>query len=211
MKATRERVQRAELAGQMRAMINASEKSGRDFTSAEREKYDRLISAYDAVDAKIKRLEAEGAQLDEYPIASAHVASLGTSADEVRANLMRGGVLNSAGVLRSATKWNRRPDYAEGEDHDHSAAFSAYIRGGAAGLNDDQRAVLNKRWVPNAAGILSPMNTMSTGTGSQGGFVVPTGFSGMLEEAMKWFGGIEDSVDVFTTETGNPWPFLLAA
>src|ERR1035438_4444611 len=48
---------------------------------------------------------------------------------------------------------------------------------------------------------------MSTSTGSQGGYVVPSGFSGQLEEAKKWFGGVAGVVDKFTTETGNPLPW----
>jgi HK97 family phage major capsid protein len=37
--------------------------------------------------------------------------------------------------------------------------------------------------------------------------VVPQGFSYQLEQAMKWFGGIEGTVGKFTTETGNPLPW----
>jgi HK97 family phage major capsid protein len=45
------------------------------------------------------------------------------------------------------------------------------------------------------------------GFGTQGGYLVPQGFSDMLEEAKKWFGGIKGVVDKFTTATGNPLPW----
>ena len=48
---------------------------------------------------------------------------------------------------------------------------------------------------------------MSTTTGSQGGYVVPQGFSRDLDAAMLWFGGIDGIVGKFTTTTGNPWPW----
>jgi HK97 family phage major capsid protein len=51
-------------------------------------------------------------------------------------------------------------------------------------------------------------NAQSTSTGSQGGYIVPQGFSNQLEEAKKWFGGIDNGfVGRFKTETGNPWPW----
>jgi HK97 family phage major capsid protein len=48
---------------------------------------------------------------------------------------------------------------------------------------------------------------MSTGTGSQGGYVIPQGFSGQLEEAMKFYGGMLAAASTFDTETGNPLPW----
>lgn len=74
----------------------------------------------------------------------------------------------------------------------HERGFSNYMRQGASKLTSEEQSFLN---------------TTSTTTGSQGGYLVPQGFSGQLEKAMKWFGGME-SAGEFTTETGNvlPWP-----
>ena len=84
----------------------------------------------------------------------------------------------------------------------HDKAFSNYMRKGMAGLDAEEAKLMN--FVPNF------QNTMSTTTGSQGGYLVPVGFSEQLEVAKKWFGGIEGTVGNFKTETGNPfnWPSI---
>ena len=78
----------------------------------------------------------------------------------------------------------------------YDKAFSNYMRLGESTPAED-RAMLIK-------------NTMSTTTGSQGGYVIPQGFSDQLEEAKKWFGGIDGTVGKFVTSTGNPvpWPTM---
>src|SRR5207253_3242363 len=40
-----------------------------------------------------------------------------------------------------------------------------------------------------------------------GGYLIPTGFSGQLEESMKAYGGVENVADTFNTDTGNPLPW----
>ena len=46
------------------------------------------------------------------------------------------------------------------------------------------------------------------GTTTEGGFMVPEGFSNMLAKAELFYGSVESLADVFTTKTGNdiPWP-----
>jgi HK97 family phage major capsid protein len=80
-------------------------------------------------------------------------------------------------------------------------AFAKYLRNGMGALSAEEQKFMN--FVPI-------QNTMSTGTGSQGGYAIPQGFSKMLEEAKKWFGGIDGTVEKFNTETGAtfPWPTL---
>jgi HK97 family phage major capsid protein len=50
-------------------------------------------------------------------------------------------------------------------------------------------------------------NTISTTTGSQGGYVVPQGFSNQLEEAVKWRARSREWLANSKTETGNPMPW----
>jgi HK97 family phage major capsid protein len=92
----------------------------------------------------------------------------------------------------------------ENEKNPHAKAFSAYLRTGER-LQGQDRQILEQLSAGISAGQV--LNTMSTTTGAQGGYVIPQGFSGMLEEAKKWFGGIEGIVGKFTTGTGNPWPW----
>ncbi len=223
MKAKAERIARAQLTADMKQMIETSKKKNRDFTSAEREKYDAMIVEFDRLDAKINKLEA-GPSLDEFPGApeignghwggdmaetmrsGANLSYLGNSAEQVRQRIMSGvGVYNSAN-RNPLGNWVRRPD-DDPQDSEHASAFRNYLRYGIDRLNDDQRTVMTRKYAPNNAGIMSVQNAQSTSPGSAGGYLVPTGFSNQLMEALKWFGGIEDSVDVFSTSTGQPLPW----
>lgn len=52
-------------------------------------------------------------------------------------------------------------------------------------------------------------NTVN-GDGTQGGYLVPQGFSNELEKVMKWYGGMMEVAHVMNTATGNDllWPML---
>lgn len=50
-------------------------------------------------------------------------------------------------------------------------------------------------------------NTMSTTTGSEGGFTVQTEIAETLIESLKAFGGMREVAEVITTEQGNPMNF----
>jgi HK97 family phage major capsid protein len=55
---------------------------------------------------------------------------------------------------------------------------------------------------------LAECRAQSVGTDSAGGYTVPEGFSGALEEALLYYGGIRNAVDVWRTSSGQqiPWP-----
>jgi HK97 family phage major capsid protein len=84
----------------------------------------------------------------------------------------------------------RRERMATPEDK----AFSNYLRYGDR-VNAEDAEVLRIR------------NAQSTLVGSQGGNLVPQGFSKMLMEALRWFGGIDGIVGSIDTETGNVMPY----
>lgn len=84
------------------------------------------------------------------------------------------------------------------KDPKHAKAFSGFLRNGLEGLAPEDRQLMSAKFM-NAA--------QTTGTGSAGGYLVPTGFSDQLEQAMKWFGGIIGNVETFDTETGAPLPW----
>ena len=46
-----------------------------------------------------------------------------------------------------------------------------------------------------------------TVTTSGGGYIIPQGFSGQLEEALLEYGGVETVADVMITDSGNPMPW----
>ena len=82
-------------------------------------------------------------------------------------------------------------------------AFTAWARGGVSALNEDQTTALRNR-------MQSPMNAMSTGTGSEGGFVTEATTARQLSESMKAFGGMRQLSTVIQTESGNQIDFPTA-
>ncbi len=178
-----QREQMGRLAGQMQNIIDAVRKqNNRGLTSAERERFHRLEADYSALEESVKAAERSDS-------ISNH---LGTA---------DGSAISEHGELNAewARDTFRTSPAREREKAPAARAFSKYLRNGMEALNGDERQLMN--FVPNF------QNTMSTTTGSQGGYVVPQGFSKQLEEAKKWFGGVGGTVDTFRTETGNPLPW----
>ena len=184
-KALREQLGR--LSADMRAICDkAKNEENRGLTDEEVTRFQKMEGDYSKIEDSIKIAEKSDAIADKLATADPNV---------VRTNLeqVRDEFRTSPRKQRELTPQDR--------------AFSKYLRNGMGGLEADERQMMT--FVANTPGAngMQIQNTMSTTTGSQGGFVVPTGFSGMLEEAKKWFGGIEGVVDKFSTETGNPFPW----
>jgi HK97 family phage major capsid protein len=76
-------------------------------------------------------------------------------------------------------------------------AFKNYVRKGINDISAEDRNLLS----------LHPITNAQTVTTTGGGYLIPSGFADTLESAMKWFGGIEGTVKIITTETGQPIPF----
>ena len=87
-------------------------------------------------------------------------------------------------------------DEAESRDKQHADAFNTYAIRGFEGLSAEQRS------------ILSEYRAQSVGTTTAGGYLVPQGFSGELEAALKAYGGMRDASSIVQTASGNdlPWP-----
>ncbi len=75
---------------------------------------------------------------------------------------------------------------------EHRAVFAAWARGGEVALEERQRKIVN---------------TMSTTTGSQGGFTVPTLVGDQLFAAMKLYSAVRSVAEVLPTPTGGPLSF----
>lgn len=71
--------------------------------------------------------------------------------------------------------------------------FNAWARGGEKSLSQEQAQAL--------------YNTMSTTTGSEGGFTVPTTVATRLIELLKSFGGVRAVAEILTMQSGNPMSF----
>jgi HK97 family phage major capsid protein len=83
----------------------------------------------------------------------------------------------------------------------YSAAFKAFIVHGERGLTMEQAKAL-RDGRPQAAQSGSQSN------GTQGGYLVPTGFGGELIEALKAYGGMRRVANIIQTNSGAPiaWP-----
>ena len=178
------REQLGRLAANMQGIINkARAEGGRGLTSAEREKFHKLEADYTTLEDSIAVAERM---------------------DSINAHLSGSSRSPVSEVPIEQLRDEFRTDPRKQRDKSPSArAFSKYLRNGMESLDTDERGLM--QFMSNGpSGI---QNTMSTTTGSQGGYVIPQGFSEQLEEAKKWFGGIPGVVGKFTTETGNPLPW----
>lgn len=81
-----------------------------------------------------------------------------------------------------------------------AAGFAAWLRGDASSKNVSPEQI--------ASEYPSFRNTMSTTTGSEGGYTVPTEVASTVLDALKAFGGMRAACTIITTETGAPmtWP-----
>ncbi len=71
--------------------------------------------------------------------------------------------------------------------------FAKWLRGG-------DRALTNEDWANIRA-------TLSTTTGSEGGYTVQTDVAKAIADALKAFGGMREAAEVFQTAQGNPMNF----
>lgn len=91
-------------------------------------------------------------------------------------------------------------DHAEALDGARKDVFAAYLRGGISAAAAEQEKFAAKGLDIKAA--------MSTTTDAEGGYTVPTGFSGQLLEELKAFGGMRSAATVMRTASGAAieWP-----
>lgn len=81
-----------------------------------------------------------------------------------------------------------------------SAIFKAFLRGGENALTIEQQ-----QHVAEKAALVQ--NALSTGVGSEGGFLVPDEFSATLIESLKSFGGMRSVARIISTSTGANIPY----
>lgn len=88
---------------------------------------------------------------------------------------------------------NAAPKKEEGVEMTALVAVALYLRNGT-NLTAEQAAQVR--------------NTMSTTTGSEGGYTVPTEVAAMVIDRLKAYGGMREVATVLTTENGNSmnWP-----
>ena len=133
---------------------------------------------YDTISAEIEKLDAA---IDrEQEILQVEAAHVSTA----RARAEREGISE---------------DEAHGRGEQEKGIFNTFLRGGVNALSNEQREYIDDRRMRNA---------LSTGTDSEGGYLVPTDFASQLIEEMKAFGNMREVADVQQTTSGAPieWP-----
>ncbi|APR53357.1 phage major capsid protein [Sphingomonas koreensis] len=98
---------------------------------------------------------------------------------------------------RERTLANLSPEARERAER-YSNAFRSFILNGERGMTNEEVLALREGPIQNA---------QSTGTPSEGGYLVPTGWGGQLLEALKAFGGMRNVANVISTAGGNPLPW----
>jgi len=185
-KSGRERLGR--LSQQMHDIVNLSKAQNRDLRDDEREKFERLEAAFKKQQEYTTALEGQDSDVRNAPAASFLDGAPGPR------SIISGTQLEELQDTYRSSRHDRR------QQTPHDKIFSKYLRGTEAALDSDELALLR-----NAGGSRF-QNVTSTTTGSQGGYIVPTGFSGVLSEALKWFGGMDICGEILT-ETGQPLPY----
>jgi HK97 family phage major capsid protein len=179
----------AKLSLDMTAIVDrAKSENNRGLTSEEATKWDALEADFSATETMLQRVE----KTDKIAADLASVAA---------GRQIAGGAPSAGAVSRDRLR-NRAP--RPWNSQEYADAFDAYMCN-PGGLTPEAQAILAPAAYTLGGSVIR--NTMSTGTGSQGGYAIPTGFSDLLEEALKWYGGILGTCGMFETETGAPLPW----
>lgn len=91
-------------------------------------------------------------------------------------------------------------DEAQEKISQEKAAFNAWMRGGPSAMSTEQLEIMSQK-------LNSPKNTMSTGTGSEGGYLTQEEMAPSITQAMKAFGGMRQVATVIQSSTGSSMNF----
>lgn len=174
----------------MTAIQKKADDESRKMTAEETVIWDRIDKDYNETREDILRREK----------AELHIAQL------------EGRVVTPPGEVRH----HQETEVLSTEEHEKikKAGFSNFLRYGNDGMTPQQKKAMARnsaRLDGSAVASALPAEIQalqSEGTGSQGGYLVPTGFSGMLETFLKAYGGMRQVARIFPTPDGRsiPWP-----
>jgi HK97 family phage major capsid protein len=181
------REKQGRIATQMRTLVDSAKHAGRGLNTEERTQWHNMVAEFDSNEDTIKADEkTEAIEKDLALIQDTRIVP--TIVEQERAL--------TTGAIRKRAQ----------DETPHGQAFAKWLRGGMSILDGDEQRLMQSRSVGNIPNNLGIKNAQTV-TGSGGGYLIPQGFSNVLEEALKWYGGIVGYVDTFDTETGNPLPW----
>jgi len=174
--------ERGRLVKQSRDIITTAASEKRELTGEEKERYDVLESEINRLGA-VKELEERQIKLEEAELRDEQETR--RKEDAVRRQKMLGQTDDE--VMENRNK-----------------AFVKWLRFGANGLNNEERAVLGGM----QSSLPPEMRALSSGTDATGGYTVPMGFQAELDKAMVAYGGMREVARVLPTSSGQDleWP-----
>lgn len=179
------RAKRANLAEQARELLDKASSENRELNQEETQTFDRIHADIEKMGKDVERIERQESTESELR------ASRGVETrDDRAANDGERAVADPKADTEERAK-------------KYEAAFDSYLRFGKEALQPEERSILQSGW--RSEGEVRAAQTVTT-TG--GGYLIPTGFSGQLEESLKAFGGMRQAATVFRTDSGNAlnWP-----
>jgi HK97 family phage major capsid protein len=177
------------LQDKMIAMQKKADDENRKMTPEENALWDRMDADFEAARADILRREK----------VEAHAAQL------------EGRVIVPPTEIRPGTGAAHEERTTEEQTAIEKAAFSNYLRFGIPGLSAEHKQIMGAR-MSSPSGYAPRKGQIQAfegvGTGSAGGYLVPQGFSDLLEKFLKAYGGMRQSARIFPTPDGRtiPWP-----
>jgi HK97 family phage major capsid protein len=178
------------LKAEMSDFLDAVDQSGRKgFNSEQRERWNRMLARHDELETMVAR-----ASLNRPGSLAPDRIAYADPQDPEGFEFENFGLRLTPGEQRARAK------------DPHARAFSNFLRRGVNALSEDERSLMRHRLNNDSPAI---RNAQSGAVGSQGGYLIPQGFSDILTEAMKWFGGIDGVAGEFHTENGAPLPWPL--
>ncbi len=174
---------------------NLEKHKGEAWGDDQQKQWDQDLADIDRVDAEIKRIEA----LMERQAEEAFAAKLGEvgarragNGLSAQARSIVAKMLRDGDDTLTSEEWSQLRGAIE-KRGPGAGLFARWLRGG-------DNAVTSEEWTQIRA-------TMSTTTGSEGGFTVTTEVARELIDLLKQFGGMRNVSDVFSTAMGNPMNF----
>lgn len=181
--------------------------------AAEIDKLGRAWNAFKAEnEERLKQIDAKGSA---DPLLEKKVDTLNDQISKIEANV------NKLQLGAPAEQDRDRPEAKEfrntiraflnGDDESPSPNFKFTNKGRELKLHGMGRDEEFRRMQFMArAGRLQEVQAAQSTTNTAGGYTIPQGFSGMLEQALLFYGGMMQEATILTTDTGAalPWPTL---
>ena len=175
--------------------------------------HDKMVAIQKKADDESRQMNAE--ETTQWDRMDKDYASLRADIErrkksELHAAEMEGRVIVPPGEVRHPA-----PEVMSSEEHEKKlkGAFTSWLRGGFEGLGPEQRQIMgNRRRSIDGNAVMSALppeiRAAESTTTTAGGYLIPTGFSGMLEEFLKAYGGMRQRCRIFPTPDGRsiPWP-----